>query len=58
MDEVYGIGSIPCFASVLCVETQLGEFGQGASLPSLRPRVEGLVPEQPTIKTGTSHRIE
>jgi hypothetical protein len=38
------------------VETQFGEFGQGASLPSLTPSIEGLVPEQPTINTGTSQQ--
>ena len=38
-----------CFLSELCEETQLGESGQGESLPSVIPRLRGLHPEQPNI---------
>jgi len=38
-----------CFLSELCEETQLGESGQGESLPSVIPRLRGRHPEQPNI---------
>src|SRR6266850_3838240 len=37
-------GPIPCWRSSAWLLTQLGELGQAASLPSLTPRFEGLVP--------------
>jgi hypothetical protein len=39
---------------VLWLDTQFGEEGQGASLPSLTPRLAGRTPEQPAINTPTA----
>src|SRR5581483_10382407 len=41
-DSRNGIGSMRCVASSACVETQFGDGGQGASLPSVTPRLVGL----------------
>src|SRR5512145_2849764 len=41
-------GSMPCSLSLLWLETQFGVEGQGASLPSFRPRFRGRAPVQAT----------
>src|SRR5512136_1793850 len=47
----YLTGSMKCLLSELCEETQLGESGQGESLPSVTPRLRGRHAEQPSIIT-------
>ncbi len=50
-EALYCRGSMECRRSVLWLETQFGEEGQGARRPSLTPRLEGGAPEQPAMHT-------
>jgi hypothetical protein len=54
LETRYRIGSILCFSSPLCVETQFGDFGQGASRPSVTPSLEDFEAEQATSTIGTA----
>src|SRR5512143_2334232 len=42
-------GSTACSLSVLWLDTQFGDGGQGASLPSITPRFSGRPPVQPMM---------